>query len=408
MKRYGLSFLFCSLGSLPVAGIEADTFSGEDSRQAKELQRKINEWYPKALKKYPRLQVQYKNVPDDQNGFLKIIEWEEESNEERDWDGIPSGLVELLETEERDSSALLEKLREVEAYLKTKDALLDRAMGIGLMPDQSVKGIPDKRSIIVSIEPIYFARYIIDHLRLKAALEVGRGDTSAVMQTLAAIRGWGHHYSGIETPNLMFSAWCIGIQVRQQDLAYSVVLLNLPEKEIDYNQWAKLLEYKYDPQQWSRMIRGEWHDAVKALMPQELHHENLRDPIAFMDAYTSFMNDLADPVKIIQPEWNFLPPPKHLTSKSRDVYETLQIGFPSLIEGFRRAITIQRQIDVAFTLRRLEAEGQDLSSLKEATIDSLSLQVFPGIRLSIDLDKRLVSVLEEKELKEWNIKPLGF
>lgn len=377
----------------------------EDSPRAKELQRKINEWYPQALEKYPRLQVQYKNVPDDQNGFLKIIEWEEEFEEELDWDGIPSGLNELLETEEGDSSALLEKLREVEAYLKTKDVMLERAMGIGLMPEQSVKGIPDKRSAIVSIEPIEFAKYIVDHLKLKAALEVGRGDTAAVMQTLTAIRGWGHHYSGIETPNLLVSIWSYAIQLHLQRLAYSVVLLNLPEKEIDYNQWAKLLEYKYDPQQWSRMIRGEWHDAVKALMPQTLPHENLRDPIAFMDAYTSFMNDLADPVKIIQPERNFLPPPKHLTSKSRDVYETLHLGLPDDIEAFRRAITIQRQIDVAFTLRRLEAEGQDLSSLKEATIDSLSLQVFPGIRLSIDLDKRFVSVLEEKE---WIIEPLEF
>jgi len=77
----------------------------ENSPRAKNLQRKIDEWFPQALKKYPRLQVQYKNVPDDQNGFLKIIEWEEESNEERDWDGIPSGLNELLETEESNGSA---------------------------------------------------------------------------------------------------------------------------------------------------------------------------------------------------------------------------------------------------------------------------------------------------------------
>lgn len=409
VKRDGLRFLFCSLGLLLIAGIVADTCSGENSQQAKELQRKIDEWYPQALKKYPRLQVQYKNVPDDQNGFLKIIEWEEESNEERDWDGIPSGLIELLETEERNGSALQEKLREVEAYLKTKQVMLDRAMGIGLMPEQSVKGIPDKRSIITSIEPIEFAKYIIDHLRLKAALEAGLGDTAAVMQTLTAIRGWGHHYSGIETPNLMVSIWSIAIQRNQQDLAYSVVLPNLPEKEIDYKQWAKLLEYQYDPQQqWSRMIRGEWHDAVKALMPQALPYENLRDPIAFLDAVTSSMNDLADLEKIVQAQWNFLPPPKHLTSKSRDTYETYHLDIPGIGEAFRRSVVFQRQYEVVITLRRLEAEGQDLSSLKEATIDSLSLQVFPDIRLSIDLDKRLVSVLEEKEWKEWIIEPLGF
>lgn len=172
VKGYGLRFLFCPLGLLLIAGIVTDTYSEEDS-QAIELQKMIDEWYPQALKKYPRLQVQYKDVPDDQNGFLKIIEWEEEFEDERDWDGMPSGLEELLETEERNGSALQEKLREVEAYLKTKQVMLDRAMGIGLMPEQSVKGIPDKRSVIVSIESIEFARYIFDHLRLKAALEVG-------------------------------------------------------------------------------------------------------------------------------------------------------------------------------------------------------------------------------------------
>jgi len=381
---------------------------GEDSPRAIELQRKIDEWFPQALKKYPRLQVQYKSVPDDQNGFLKIIEWEEEFEEELDWDEISSGLDELLETEERNGSALQEKLREVEAYLKTKDVLLERAMGIGLMPEQSVKGIPDKRSIIVSFEPIEFARYIIAHLRLKATLEVGLGDTAAVMQTLTAMRGWGHHYSGIETPNLMVSVLSIAIQKTQQDLAYLLVLPNLPEKEIDYKQWAKLLEYQYDPQQqWSRMIRGEWHDAVKALMPQVLPHENLRDPIAFLNAYTSFMNDLADPAKIVQPEWNFLPPPKHLTSNSRETYETLHLDIPGIGEGYRRAITIQRQYEVAITLRRLEAEGQNLSSLKEATIELLPLQVFSDIRLSVDFDKRLIFAPKGKGIIS-DIEPVAF
>jgi len=426
VKRYGWRFFLYTLGLLLIAGIVADnlpgsrgwfhdmkwdielksrsawakvtssdfdpdTYPGEDSPQARELQRKIDEWLPQALERYPRLQVKYKNVSDDQNGFLKIIEWEEEFEEELDRDRMPSGLEKLLETEERNGSALQEKLREVEAYLKTKDVLLDRAMGIGLMPKQSVKGIPDERYIITSIESIDFARYIIDHLRLKATLEVGRGDTTAVMQTLAVIRGWGHHYSGIETPYLMVSILSIAIQKTQQYLAYSVVLPNLPEKEIDYNQWVKLLKFEYDPQQqWSRMIRGEWHSGVKVLMPQALPYQNLRDPIAFMDAYTSFMNDLADPAKIVQSEMNFLPPPKHLTSKSRDTYETYHLDIPGIGELYRRSVVFHRQYEVAITLRKLEAEGQNLSSLKEAAIESLPLQVFPDIRLIIDFDKRLI------------------
>lgn len=133
---------------------DPETYPGEGSPQAKDLQRKIDEWFPQALERYPRLQVEYKNVPDDQNGFLKIIEWEEESKkEELDWDGIPSGLNELLELEERDSSALLEKLREVESYLKTKDVVevtktvpLEKLVWLYRKePDNEKKKIHDRR-----------------------------------------------------------------------------------------------------------------------------------------------------------------------------------------------------------------------------------------------------------------------
>ncbi len=440
VKRYGWRVLICSLGLLLIAGIVADnlpgsrgwfhdmkwdlelkgrsawakitssdfdlgSYPGEGSPQAIELQRKIDEWYPQALERYPRFQVQYKNVQDDRNGFLKIIEWQEEFELENIWDAIPEKFDGLLEMRKGNGSASPELLSELETYLKTKQDLLDRALVIGLLSEQSVKNIPSKRYIFTSVD---FVMNIINHLKLKVILEAGRGDAAEVMKTLTAIRGWINHYSGIETPSLIFMTLSVAIQNHLNPLVYSMVLPNMELEGFNYDQGAKLLNNEIDRQaQWVNMWRGEWHSCVKALLPMELPHVNLRDPIECMEVYSSFMNDLADPKQIEVVGLSMPPPPEHLTVKSRALIELLDLGISAFGDGFRRSMTLQRQYEVAFTLRKLEAEGQDLSSLKEAATKELGLQVLPDIRLSIDFDKRLVSVPEGKGMIS-DIEPLAF
>lgn len=117
---------------------------------------------------------------------------------------------------------------------------------------------------------------------------------------------------------------------------------------------------------------------------------NPRDPIVFLTAYTASLNDFRDPKNLSVPGYPKLNIPVPLTRKSQALLDMVYLDTPSYNKGFLRAQAVLRQYEIAFTLRRLEAEGQDLNSIDQKTLDSLPLQILPNIKLSIDFDNRMV------------------
>ncbi len=378
------------------------------SPETQTLQQKIDQWYPEIIEKYPRLKVEYKNVPDEQNGFLKILEWQEEvsspSQEEFTYEvntELPAGFL-----EEIDWKHLLANPQEIEAFLAPKRLILERAIAIGLLPRQSSASIsPDRYLFRIS----FFSTRIIRYLRLKAIAEAHRGDATATLKTLKAIRGWADHYSKTETPYLLTITIATSIHLSLQSTIHNEILPLLAKDDIDYAQWGELTKSEPDLQhQWMKMWRGEWYVIAKSKWnAQVLLDENPRDPIAFLNASASAFNSISDPETFNNLNvWEAPPPTSKLSRKSRDFYQALFIDdiFISYGKGLQRSHTILRQYEVAFTLQKLEDEGQNLKSLDQKTINSLPLQILPDLKLSIDFDKREITAPTEIP----DAKPISF
>lgn len=362
-------------------------FPSADSTEGKELQRKFEEWIPQIIERYPHLKVEYKEVPDELNGFLKILEWQEEIDSNgtaREPAPLPDQFDAVLSLKSKLSEVPEELIHAAEIYLDDKKDVLDRAMAIGLLPGQSTAGIPPDYHFP---EKISFAKVIVDSLKLKALVEARRGDFTASLQTLQAMRGWGDHYGEVETPSLLASTLATAIHLSVQNTAYKV-LPTIPQESIDWDEWDDLTDYDNDiGEKLRHLFRGEWHSIVKAeWVRKELLKTNPRDLKACLASYARIMDSLGNP-ETLSGERE-LAAPNHLTRKSRGLIELLLIGIFPFQKGYLRSQAILRQYEIAFTLRRLESEGHDLKSLDQKTLDSLPLEILPGIDLAIDFDKR--------------------
>lgn len=411
--------LFCMAGYLGIMDIVAENQSrgidrfnnlkqknpscsapDENSPDVQALQQKIDKWYPKIIEQYPRLKVEFKDIPDEQNGFLKILEWQEEvllPVKEEPMKGVLFELpAEFLSRIDWDH--LLANPEEIKSFLAPKQIILDRAIAIGLLPEQSAKGISPNRHLFRNIS---FNTKIAEYLQLKAIAEANRGDVNATLKTVKAIHGWINHFCNTETPYLMTTTISIPMRLGLQSTIHDQILPRLAKEDIDYAQWIDLTKPGQDiQQQWLSMWRGEWYVITTSKWNANiLAQENLQDPIALLGASAAVFNALSDPAVLRnQDAWQIPPPPSGLSRKSRDFYK-VQFENPMVNEfgkGMIRSKAILRQYELALILQKLEAEGQDLKALNEQILDSLPTRILPGIDLTIDFDKREITAPADK------------
>lgn len=376
----------------------------ENSPEMQALQQKIDEWYPKIIEQYPLLKVEYKNIPDDQNGFLKILEWQEQLDAQESWDlvSFPDKFNDLLQLGSNNISIPDQKIHEAEEYLKNHKILLNRAMKIGQLPDQSVANISANRYWPTSLP---FSSSIFGHLKLKALLEAYRGDEYATLQTLKAILAWGHHLSGIETSPLTIAPRGIALQSQCLKTIHEQIFPLLSDKKLIFSQWTEIMETDLNIlNQWQHLLRSEWHIVLKTMIPSYLLSENPRDPIAFLEVYTIAISDLSDPAALTTTGITFTPPAIKLSRKSHGVYEMTTMALQPMAHASLQIQATNQQYQLAFTLKKLEAEGHNLNSLGQQTLDSLPTQILPGLHLAIDFNKRQITAPTETH----DTKPVTF
>lgn len=415
IKKRGWLAALCVLGYLIVMGIVAEnqpwgrgwwhdfkfylkqkspSYSPPDknSPEMHALQTKIDAWYPQILERYPLLKFEYKNIPDDQNGFLKILEWQEQLDAQKSWDQVsfPDKFNDLLQLGSKNISIPDQKILEAEEYLKNRRNLLSRAMKIGQLPGQSVANISANRYWPTSLP---FCSSIFDHLKLKALLEAYRGDEYATLQTLKAILAWGRHLSDIETSPLTIAPRGIALQNQCLKTIHEQIFPLLSDKKLNFSQWAEIMETDLNIlYQWQRLLRSEWHIVLKTMVSSYLLSENPRDPIAFLEVYTTAISDLSNPTVLTTADITFTPPAIKLSRKSHGVYEMTTMGLQPFAHASLRIWATNQQYRLAFTLKKLEVQGRDLKSLDQNALDSLTTQILPDLKLSIDFEKREIMV----------------
>lgn len=368
----------------------------ESTPEGGELKKRFDIWYSSVTKLYPDFQVNYKNVPDDQNGFLKILEWQDERKDEKNDPNLtklqlPSQFQDALDLKIKNIPS--NTLIEIENYLKFQQRSIARAMAIGQMPEQSCSGISSsQRYPLVSL-----AKEIANHLSLKALVEASRGDSAAALKTMQALQGWGNHYIHIETPTMLDSTLATAIDRKMQGIVYLKILPLISKNEFDYVQWSELFIDKLNiEQRWFHMLKGEWHFIIHKTLPA-----TPGDPITFLDTFTTDWHYRAGPNGIYDSEEAIKAKSTslmHLSVGNRALHEALFLGISSYRSGYLKSQALLQQYEVAFTLKKFEAEGRKLDELDQEIIKTLPLKVTPDIRLSIDFDKRLISVSDPKKI----------
>ncbi len=379
----------------------------EDSPEGIELKQQFDDWYSGVIERYPKLRVDYKNVPEDENGILHIYQWQEEVRSEKNRAGksdaelrkiIPSSSIpdKFLEMAYAGSDNVPpENYGQLEAYLTNRKEIIDRAITIGLMPNQSTSHLP-----IPQLPPfllVSWAKEITDLLALNALLEAEKGDADAALQSMKAVRGWGKHFRDCEAPTLVQSTLGTAIELRVRRLIYWKILPLLSEKDLDLSQWAALMKNKESAQQlWMRRMRGEC-----LYISYTTSYWSPGDSNNLKDAWAETTNYLIDPDNgYLHAADNKLESPYSLSVGNRLIHYGICRGFTEYTEGFIRSQIELKQIEIAFMLRKLEAEGQDLMALNQKTLETLPLDVLPDIRLVIDFDKRMISF---SATTDWNI-----
>lgn len=209
--------------------ILADSKTPLDQAKYREIRRSAESWYQRLLLRYPEMAVKLRNVPDEQNGFLKWLDlWDRYRT--RPSIGFPSDLNAYLKGEgswNRDSA---------KAWLAGQKPLLDELHAIGLMPEPSIHGIPVERYAFIPVGlAINCGRALIIEARLAAEM----GDVAAALQATRAAKGLSDHFGRVETPSLLAATAEIFMKLELERQVLHEILPALPPDQVDPREWER-------------------------------------------------------------------------------------------------------------------------------------------------------------------------
>jgi len=267
-------------------------------------------WYEAALEKYPDMKPDYRDVPDERNGYLRILEIV------HGWDAtiVPEDLRAMLRPGgEWDA----EKLHQ---WHRQHGELIREVLEIADLEDRSAKGIPfDRIFQRESKNGFGDLGLLLPGLARMAAEE---GDDAGALRHLAANLRIGRHLTGTEAPSVLAKVLDETLRSKSEQAFFDHHLGRISGTPEALRQWRDAL---YPPQdraeEMQRVCKGEWNYMMRCHLAPHITGEmrfegpefEVRDPEAFTAAYTRvyqhWMADLAaqDAGRFIVSGWNTKP-----------------------------------------------------------------------------------------------------
>jgi hypothetical protein len=356
----------------------------------REKARRVNSLYEATLAKHSGLQVIYKEVPDDRNGFLKWLQFAQRH---------PSGSLDLPEDIKRMINGGEWDADKVAAWMSEHADLIAEILEIGLTPDQSVKGISLPQGGFVQGR---LAKEAADLLLIRARLEAERGSPETSLQSLQATMGLASHFDQIETPTLLHATISILIRLSASRQFFENVLPVLPGDELDLSAWQQNFGAADAPVEFGRVLIGEWHVANRYLVMPDMvvggeEWKELPDPEAFLDRWADWaevlargcdrtdLGHLSDTLGGIHAETD------GLSDHSIGMLEVLGTGLTSWSKGWVRSQIVWQLQNAAFAHLR----G-----------DPLPNEPITGKPFVWDEASQSVRLPEDERLKDFDVKPL--
>lgn len=261
------------------------------------MQRKAEEWYQDLLARHPEFQVEFRDVPDEENGFLRFLDFLDELKPGDPFAAelpIEDDLRGMLEGKEPFDAALLD------AWIARNTELFQRILGIAEAPGQSVKGVPMDRYHFVGART---PRSMAQLLQASARAAMDRGDAAEALRFHRASLNLANHFDGTEIHSLLAKTVSILIRMSASESFHEHILPGLIGNPAALARWRETMPLPDSinntvPQ----LFTGEWHlsmrmYALPALisgnpdLAKEIPHLDTSEQHAVIESYTTQMAD---------------------------------------------------------------------------------------------------------------------
>jgi hypothetical protein len=215
--------------------------------------------YEMVLARHPELVVSYKEVPDERNGFLKWVAFEAKHRDQgAEPLSIPDDIQSLIEGKTWDANR-------AEQWLTEHAALMGEIEAIGLLPEQSMKGV--ERPLMGYIET-RLAKQSMDLLWMSARLQAERGKPEEALRKFQAVLGLANHFDQVEAPCLLDATVGAMIRLNAPRQFFQTIYPLIAKDPASLQAWRKTLDVPpATPSEYGRILQGEWHAGQRDVMP---------------------------------------------------------------------------------------------------------------------------------------------
>jgi hypothetical protein len=323
----------------------------EKRRRSLAISKAAQKWYEEVLEKYPDLAPKFRDVPDEQNGYLQFLQMADSLKESR----LPDHLTAMLNGNSEWNAAVLRQ------WLDENRAYVDQVLKVAELPDQSTKGIdylrfPGTARLAVS--------EFVGLLSGCARLAFESGDTDAALRYCRAGMNMGSHFIDIEVPTMLHEAAATIIRGRMNRVFYEHVLPGLSDEEI--RAWRDALAVGEAPSsEYGRALIGEWNYNLRSfVLPALLGGSSptegkfqMPDIDAFIDVYAMMTRKSASGLGDASPgrldlTMNGLSfAESELSSEAIDGLQSASSGLRSFFEALGAESTRKAMSDAAIAIK---------------------------------------------------------
>ncbi|MFT4175633.1 MAG: hypothetical protein QM627_03175 [Luteolibacter sp.] len=332
-------------------------------------------------REFPLLKIEFRSIPEDRNGFLQLYRFAKKYDTS---DPVFAGLKEF--TGQNGSSWDAEKAKR---WLEENATLVEEIERIAVMKDRSLSGMPDDYAGFLGGGVVYAANAMI----VKARLAADAKDEERSLHWIGAAQNIASHLRETEAPTLLAETMNVLIDQNIHRVVFED-LLPAFGRDADLTKWRSVLAVRnYNPEELSKVIRGEWYTMSRVFFPLLLAQgsDELPDPENFLKCYASLVHDRmswlegASLVQLRDLEMLDEGKIKGVSKKGRELMTIAATGAKPWMNGYCTVAPGIASYRAAMDLLILEKQEGALSkeSPKAVTLEPLS-----GVPFVLDVDKR--------------------
>ena len=223
-------------------------------------QPEYNKKFDELLKSYPELTPNWKNVPDEQNGFLQLFELNDYivgayGEDSECGINLPDDFRESLSGGTRGEGEPVDE--------ESMDLLINELYRIGFMDEQSCAGMNKHRFLFPNIT---FIRRAVTLLVNEAKSAAELGDKDGALKSIHAASGIVTHLSQVETMSLVGATIAIVCELQVADAVFQDLLPNIELNEAELRELRNMLVVNDEAFTPSKLMKGEFNMVMPHLM----------------------------------------------------------------------------------------------------------------------------------------------